>query len=123
MKKRTLTALSLAAASVLSIQSQKVYANAFKIESPVSCSTSLPFDTVEEEVIDIIAQYCSIEPWDINSRTYLLEDLGLDSLDILSIHSIIHFEFDLSLQRFPLEEMLKASTVGDVVLLVNNALS
>ena len=40
-----------------------------------------------------------------------------------NIHSIITFEFDLFLLLFPPEKMLKASTVGDVVLLVNNALS
>lgn len=63
-----------------------------------------------------------MEPSEISSESYLVSELGLDSLDILNIHSIITFEFDLSLLLFTLEEMLKASTVGDVVHLAEAAL-
>lgn len=85
-------------------------------------------DSVESKVYEIIADILSvnndedIDSSDINSDMSLY-DLGLDSLDAVSLIMSIESEFDITISDEAADEAAeKITTVGDIISFVRNCI-
>lgn len=85
-------------------------------------------DSVESKVYEIIADILSvnndedIDSSDINSDMSLY-DLGLDSLDAVSLIMSIESEFDITISDEAADEAVeKITTVGDIISFVRNCI-
>ena len=83
--------------------------------SEVNSSISSPATTrsadVYNRLVTLIADYCEISELDIYMESRLKEDLGLDSIDMLNLYSLIYFEFEV---KIPTPEFMVAITVADL---------
>jgi len=68
--------------------------------------------TIEEEVIQIIAEQLGAEKEQITMETSFINDLGADSLDTVELVMEFEQKFDMEI---PDEQAEKIQTVGDVV--------
>ena len=66
---------------------------------------------VLKQVKEIVAQYASMTPDQIQEKHALIEDLGCDSLDIIEITMEVEEQFDISV---PDEGQEDLRTVGDI---------
>lgn len=66
---------------------------------------------MREKVIDILMNYTENEPEEITGETDLQADLGLNSLDVMSI--IVEFEDTFGI-KIPDEDITGLMTVGDI---------
>ena len=69
-------------------------------------------ETIEDKVINIVANQLDVEKEKIKPETSFINDLGADSLDIVEL--VMEFEeaFDMSI---PDEDAEKIRTVGDAI--------
>ena len=67
---------------------------------------------VEEKVIELFAQQLGRQPDQITPDADLVEDLGIDSLDMVELIMAIEEEFDIKIED---EEAPKFKTIGQVV--------
>ena len=69
-------------------------------------------ETIEDRVINIVANQLDVEKEKIKPETSFINDLGADSLDIVEL--VMEFEeaFDMSI---PDEDAEKIRTVGDAI--------
>lgn len=65
----------------------------------------------------IVAQYCKIKPEDIKDELRFREDLGLSSLDFMSMLGELEDEFDLSLDE---DKVINIRTIHEALNLINN---
>lgn len=72
---------------------------------------------VLEKVKGIIANQLGIDENDITEEKTLIEDLGVDSLEIFEIVMSLEEEFDMEI---PNEDIENIKTVGEVVSYINN---
>ena len=68
--------------------------------------------SIEERVIDIVAEQLGVEKEKINRDSNFVNDLGADSLDTVELVMEFEDEFDLSI---PDEEAEKIQTVGAAI--------
>jgi len=68
--------------------------------------------TVEERIVAFVADYCGIPASDIKPESHLVEDLGMDSLDVVETTLSIEEQFEITL---PLEETDTFNTVADLI--------
>jgi len=76
--------------------------------------------SVEEDVINIIAEQLAVSKDQITAETDIANDLGADSLDIAELMIAFEEKFDISINEDPAE---KISTVGQVVQYVEKRLN
>ena len=75
-------------------------------------------DTVLEKVKEVISEQLGIDDTDsITTETTFIDDLGVDSLDIVELIMALEEEFDMEI---PEEEAEKITSVGDVVTYIEN---
>ena len=67
---------------------------------------------MEEKVIDILAEVAEKDKTEITRETNLVEDLELESLDIVTLVAKIEEEFKIDI---PDEEIQNLLTVGDAI--------
>jgi acyl carrier protein len=67
---------------------------------------------MEEKVIDILAEVAEKDKTEITRETKLVEDLELESLDIVTLVAKIEEEFKIDI---PDEEIQNLLTVGDAI--------
>lgn len=72
---------------------------------------------VLEKVKGIIANQLGIDENEITEGKTLIEDLGVDSLEIFEIVMSLEEEFDMEI---PNEDIENIKTVGEVVSYINN---
>lgn len=72
---------------------------------------------VLEKVKGIIANQLGIDENEITEEKTLIEDLGVDSLEIFEIVMSLEEEFDMEI---PNEDIENIKTVGEVVSYINN---
>jgi acyl carrier protein len=65
--------------------------------------------TVEERVVEIVAEQMGVDKTQITRETSFVNDLGADSLDTVELVMEFEDEFDISI---PDEEAEKIQTVG-----------
>ena len=66
-----------------------------------------------EKLQELIAEQFSVSEESVTMDTSFADDLGADSLDIVELMMALEEEFDIS--EAEEEELVKLSTVGDVV--------
>ena len=74
--------------------------------------------TVEERVVDIVAEQLGVEKDKINRETSFVNDLGADSLDTVELVMELEEEFNISI---PDEAAEKIQKVGEAVEFIENA--
>ncbi|MEC8557164.1 MAG: acyl carrier protein [Planctomycetota bacterium] len=74
--------------------------------------------SVEERVIDIVAEQLGVEKDKINSDTHFVNDLGADSLDTVELVMELEEEFDISIPEDSAEKIQK---VGEAVSFIEGA--
>lgn len=65
-----------------------------------------------EKVIDILADFTTLEKDMITEKTSLVTDLGLSSLDVINVVVAFEDEFDIEIPDQKIKELV---TVGDIV--------
>jgi len=75
---------------------------------------------VSARVYEIIAEHTSNDPAKITDDSKFIDDLGLDSLDIVELVMAFEEEFD---QEIPDEDAEKLQTVGDVIRYIENKMA
>ncbi|MGL6227012.1 MAG: acyl carrier protein [Thermoguttaceae bacterium] len=68
--------------------------------------------SIEERVINIIAEQMNVEKSQINRDTDIANDLGADSLDLAEMMIMFEEEFDIDIVE---EEAQSITTVGQVI--------
>lgn len=68
--------------------------------------------SVQERVIDIVAEQLGVEKEKIKSESNFVNDLGADSLDTVELVMELEEEFDISI---PDDAAEKISTVGEAI--------
>ena len=68
--------------------------------------------SVEERVIDIVAEQLGVSKEQINRETSFVNDLGADSLDTVELVMALEEEFG---NEIPDEQAEKLQSVGDVI--------
>lgn len=74
--------------------------------------------TVEERVVDIVAEQLGVDKDKINRDTSFVNDLGADSLDTVELVMELEEEFDISI---PDEAAEKIQKVGEAVDFIESA--
>jgi acyl carrier protein len=69
-------------------------------------------DAVVAKVIDLIATHLNVSPGDVKPDNAFIDDLGMDSLDIVDFVMLIEKEFDVEI---PDEDAERISTVQDAI--------
>lgn len=72
----------------------------------------MPDQTIEQRVIEIVADQLSVDKTTITPQSKFLEDLGTDSLDHVEMIMIVEEEFDIEVADEDAENLL---TVGDLI--------
>lgn len=65
-----------------------------------------------EKVVDILADFTTLEKDMINEKSELITDLDLNSLDIINVVVAFEEEFDIEIPDQKIKELV---TVGDIV--------
>ena len=68
--------------------------------------------SIEERVIDIVAEQLGVEKDKIGRDTHFVNDLGADSLDTVELVMELEEEFDISI---PDDQAEKIQTVGEAI--------
>ncbi len=68
--------------------------------------------SIQEKLVNLIAEKLGVEPEEVTPEARFIEDLGADSLDIVELIMDLEDEFEMEI---PDEEAEKLSTVGDAI--------
>jgi acyl carrier protein len=71
--------------------------------------------TIEERVVEIVAEQMGVDKAQITRETSFVNDLGADSLDTVELVMEFEDEFDISI---PDEDAEKIQTVGQAIVYV-----
>ena len=74
--------------------------------------------SVEERVVDIVAEQLGVEKDKISRETHFVNDLGADSLDTVELVMELEEEFDISI---PEDSAEKIQRVGEAIDYIENA--
>jgi acyl carrier protein len=75
--------------------------------------------SVEERVLEIIAEQLGLDKDEIQTEASFIDDLGADSLDIVEMIMTIEDEFDVEISD---EDAEKIVTVQDAISYINDKL-
>lgn len=73
----------------------------------------------KEKLLDIIAEFTSVKPENMEGNMDFVDDLGIDSLDLAQIIISAESEFDVELDDEAIENI---KTVGDALEMLRNKL-
>jgi acyl carrier protein len=71
--------------------------------------------TVEERVVDIVAEQLGVEKDKITRETHFVNDLGADSLDTVELVMELEEEFDISIPEDAAEKILRVGEAIDFI--------
>lgn len=77
----------------------------------------MTISSIEERVVKTVADILKVAPDRVVSAARLREDLGADSLDMVSLMMDLEREFEGSISD---EAAAKVATVGDIVALISS---
>lgn len=66
-----------------------------------------------ERIVEMICEQFDMNAADINEDTAFVDDLGIDSLDVVEL--VMEVESEFGLAEIPEEELKKMATVHDLV--------
>ena len=81
--------------------------------------TALTRDEIQTRAMDVLKLFDKVNPEKVSSESHFVNDLGLDSLDVLEIVMALEDEFGIEISD---EEAEKVFTVEDAVELISKAL-
>ncbi len=64
-----------------------------------------------QEIIEVLAQYTDVPPEQINETSNLVDDLELNSFDVMTIVSDFEEQYDV---HIPDEQIMEFRTVADI---------
>ena len=70
-----------------------------------------------EKIVEMMCEQFDLTPDAISAETSFVDDLGIDSLDVVEL--VMELEDAFQLDEIPEEELKKMRTVGDLVEYVN----
>jgi acyl carrier protein len=80
----------------------------------------VPVASVQERVIDIVAEQLGVDKEKVTTETSFVNDLGADSLDTVELVMELEEEFDITI---PDDAAEKIQTVGQAVQYIENSQS
>ncbi len=72
---------------------------------------------VYEKIISMICDEFGMEPDGLNENTNLIDDIGIDSVDVVEL--VVELENEFGLDEIPEEELRKLRTIGDLAAYVS----
>ncbi len=66
-----------------------------------------------EKIVSMMCEQFDLTPEDISENTSFVEDLGIDSLDVVEL--VMELEDAFGMDEIPEEDLKKMRTVGDLV--------
>ena len=70
-----------------------------------------------EKIVSMMCEQFELEPEEITAETAFIDDLGIDSLDVVEL--VMELETCFGMDEIPEEDLKKLRTVGDLVEYVN----
>ena len=68
---------------------------------------------VYDKIIEMICEQFGMEPDELNEGTSFIEDMGIDSVDVVEL--VVDLETEFGLDEIPEEELKQLRTIGDLV--------
>ena len=81
--------------------------------------TALTRDEIQTRAMDVLKLFDKVNPEKVSSKSHFVNDLGLDSLDVVEIVMALEDEFGIEISD---EEAEKVFTVEDAVEFISKAL-
>ena len=72
---------------------------------------------VYDKIIEMLCEQFGLEASELNENTTFLEDIGIDSVDVVEL--IVEVEDEFGLDEIPEEELKKLRTIGDLAAYVS----
>ena len=72
---------------------------------------------VYDKIIEMLCEQFGLEAGELNENTTFLEDIGIDSVDVVEL--IVEVEDEFGLDEIPEEELKKLRTIGDLAAYVS----
>ncbi len=72
---------------------------------------------IYEEIVAMISKTFDIPEQDLNENTNLINDIGIDSVDVVEL--VVELENEFGLDEIPEEELRKMATIGDLAAYVS----
>ena len=72
---------------------------------------------VYDKIIEMICEQFDMEPDQLNENTTFIEDMGIDSVDVVEL--VVELEDEFGLDEIPEEELKKLRTIGDLAAYVS----
>ena len=66
-----------------------------------------------EKIVEMMCEQFDLTPEDISENTSFVDDLGIDSLDVVEL--VMELEDAFQMDEIPEEDLKKLRTVGDLV--------
>ena len=67
---------------------------------------------VYDKIIEMLCEQFDLEASELNENTTFLDDIGIDSVDVVEL--IVEVEDEFGLDEIPEEELKKLRTIGDL---------
>ena len=67
---------------------------------------------VYDKIISMICEQFGMEPEDLSEDTTFIEDMGIDSVDVVEL--VVELEDEFGLDEIPEEDLKKLRTIGDL---------
>ncbi len=72
---------------------------------------------VYDKIIEMICEQFDMEPDQLNENTTFIEDMGIDSVDVVEL--VVELEDEFGLDDIPEEELRNLRTIGDLAAYVS----
>ena len=72
---------------------------------------------VYEKIISMICDQFGMEPEELNENTSFIDDMGIDSVDVVEL--VVDLETEFGLDEIPEDELKKMRTIGDLAAYVS----
>ena len=72
---------------------------------------------VYDKIVEMICQQFGMEPDELNENTTFIDDMGIDSVDVVEL--VVELENEFGLDEIPEEELKKIRTIGDLAAYVS----
>ncbi len=72
---------------------------------------------IYEKIVSLISETFEIPEKDLSENTNLIEDLSIDSVDVVEL--VVELEDEFGLDEIPEEELRQIRTIGDLVAYVS----
>ena len=72
---------------------------------------------VYDKIIEMLCEQFGLPEQDLNENTNLINDIGIDSVDVVEL--VVELENEFGLDEIPEEELRKMATIGDLAAYVS----